>query len=208
MSEELHPPEVITSFFLIRHGHTEPVEHGRLYNDPAVELTERGIEQAHQIADWLAKQEFECLLSSCAKRVVSTAKIVSDRLNIEAEVIPDLNEWDVGAWEGSSYLEVKKNKPDEYFHWVADPIENKPPQGESIRDLYNRSVLVLDKMIESHPGKKIALISHAGVIRAIIAHALGMPLNNFWRVNIPAGSISRVDFSPNYATVHFMAQMP
>ncbi|MBP7860217.1 histidine phosphatase family protein [bacterium] len=208
MSEELHPPEVITSFYLIRHGHTEPVEHGRLYNDPAVELTEKGIQQAHLIADWLSKQDAECLLSSCAIRVVSTAKIVSERLKLETEVIPDLNEWDVGNWEGSSYLEVKKTKPDEYFHWVADPIENAPPQGESIRDLYNRSVSVLDKIIASHPGKKIALISHAGVIRAIIAHALGMPLNNFWRINIPAGSVSRVDFSPNYATVHFLSQIP
>lgn len=208
MSEELHPPEQITSFFLIRHGHTEPVEHGRLYNDPAVELTAKGINQAHKIADWLTTQDAECLLSSKAIRVVSTAKIVSELIKLDTELVPDLNEWDVGAWEGSSYLEIKKTKPDEYFHWVEDPIENKPPAGESIRDLYNRSVLVLDKMIESHPGKKIALISHAGVIRSILAHALGMPLINFWRISIPAGSVSRVDFSPNYATVHFVALMP
>lgn len=208
MSEELHPPEQITSFFLIRHGHTEPVEHGRLYNDPAVELTPKGINQAHKIADWLTKQDAECLLSSQAIRVVSTAKIVSELIKLETELVPDLNEWDVGAWEGSSYLEIKKTKPDEYFHWVEDPIENKPPDGESIRDLYKRSVLVLDKMIDSHPGKKIALISHAGVIRSILAHALGMPLINFWRISIPAGSVSRVDFSPNYATVHFVALMP
>ncbi len=208
MSEELHPPEQITSFFLIRHGHTEPVEHGRLYNDPAVELTAKGINQAHKIADWLTKQDAECLLSSKAIRVVSTAKIVSELIKLDTELVPDLNEWDVGAWEGSSYLEIKKTKPDEYFHWVEDPIENKPPDGESIRDLYNRSVLVLDKMIESHPGKKIALISHAGVIRSILAHALGMPLINFWRISIPAGSVSRVDFSANYATVHFVALMP
>ncbi len=129
MSEELHPPEQITSFFLIRHGHTEPVEHGRLYNDPAVELTPKGIEQAHQIADWLSKQDAECLLASQAIRVVSTAKIVSDRLKLDTELVPDLNEWDVGAWEGSSYLEIKKTKPDEYTHWVADPIENAPPDG-------------------------------------------------------------------------------
>ncbi|HMO20904.1 MAG TPA: histidine phosphatase family protein, partial [Candidatus Melainabacteria bacterium] len=54
MSEELHPPETITTIYLIRHGHTEPTENGKLYNDPDVELTEGGREQARALGEWLA----------------------------------------------------------------------------------------------------------------------------------------------------------
>lgn len=208
MSEPLHPLETVTTVYLVRHGHTEETEKGRLYNDPAVEITDRGREQARAVGIWLKKQAPDVLTCSTAQRVRSTAEIIETEIGLKALPLEGFNEWSVGAWEGRTYVDLKENEPDAYKHWSSNPIEHAPPGGESITDLYNRIAGRLKDVIRDHEGKKIALVTHAGVIRSILVEALGMPLINFWRLSIPTGCVSKIDFSENFATVHFTALTP
>ena len=208
MSEELHPSETVTTIYLIRHGHTEPVEDGKLYNDPAVELTEKGVEQAQALGKFLKTLEPDLLISSSAKRVVSTAALIEKETSLKNILQEDLNEWSVGDWEGRTYLQIKKEDPEDYKNWTTDPIKNAPPNGESIEDLCSRVSNKLQELIHTYEGKSIALVTHAGVARAILIEALEMPVRNFWRLNIPVGSISRIDFSKNFATVHYFSRLP
>jgi len=208
LSEELHPPETITSIYLIRHGHTEPTEQGKLYNDPEVELTEKGMAQSQNIGTWLKSESPDILLSSSAFRVRSTASLIEKATGMQNTPLHELDEWSVGEWEGRTYLDIKKNDPEIYKQWVADPIVNAPPGGESIVDLCTRINRRLKEVIAEHEGKSIALVTHAGVIRAILIEALGAPVRNFWRIAIPTGSISRVDFSENFATIYYVSFVP
>jgi len=203
VSEELHPPETITTIYLIRHGHTEPTENGKLYNDPDVELTEGGREQARALGEWLANHKPDLLLSSTARRVRSTADLIAERLGLENHPQEGLDEWSVGEWEGRTYLEVKKEDPEDYKKWSSDPIKNAPPGGESIEDLYERVKSRIDSLIEEHKGKTIALVTHAGVTRAVLVKELEMPVRNFWRLNVSTGSVTKLDVSDNFTTVHF-----
>lgn len=206
--EPLHPEEVVTSIILARHGHTIPTEEGLLYTDPNAPLTERGEKQAATLALWMAKQKPELLLSSPSKRVLATAEIVAAKLKLEPQIAEDLNEWNVGTWDGKSYWDIKKNQPAAYARWSHDPIHIAPPQGESIAGLCQRIKDQIREIIAQNEGKSIALITHAGVIRGVLAYALGVPAENFWRLNIPTGSVSKVDFSANFATVQFVAFTP
>ncbi|HEY9784963.1 MAG TPA: histidine phosphatase family protein [Candidatus Obscuribacterales bacterium] len=206
--EVLHPEEKITTLLLIRHGHTQATEEGRLYNDPRAELTNEGIRQAHALARWVKEKNPDRLLSSTAKRVVSTAEIIAREIGLVAEPVEGLNEWDVGDWEGRTYLDIKKNDPAIYAHWSADPILNRPPGGESVADMVERIRKRLNELLIEHDGRTIALVTHAGIVRSVIIHALDMPVQNFWRISIPVGSVSRVDFSKTFATVHFIATQP
>ncbi|MBZ0187798.1 MAG: histidine phosphatase family protein [Candidatus Obscuribacterales bacterium] len=208
MSDELHPPETITRFYLIRHGHTEPTELGKLYSDPAVALTEKGMEQSKAVGRWLKEEQPDVLLSSTAFRVLSTAELIESQTGLKNQPVEDLNEWSVGEWEGRTYLDIKKNDPEIYQAWVADPISNAPPGGESVIDLCQRINRRLADVIKSHEGKSIALVTHAGVIRAILTKAIGAPVRNFWRLAIPVGSISRVDISESFATIYFTSFTP
>lgn len=208
MGESLHPEEQITSVIFLRHGHTKETEAGKLYNDPSSMLTERGVEQAQRAARWLKQEEVNLLLCSPAQRVLATAQMLSQELQLTPHTVPDLNEQFVGDWEGRTYLEIKKNEPEVYRAWSADPIRNRPPNGESINDVFDRVKIDLQKIIAEHAGRKIILVTHAGVIRSAVVEALGMPLDNFWRLSIPTGSISRVDFSNNFATLHYLAHRP
>ncbi len=205
MAETLHPEELITSVIFVRHGHTQQTEQGKLYCDMNATLSERGEKQAAEAAQWLKKESPAILLSSAAVRVRSTAEIIGKELGLETQVLPELNEQNVGEWEGRTYLEIKKEHPDMYKKWCADPVRNAAPGGESIEELAERVDIDLHKVITEHQGKKLFLVTHAGVIRTAIVKALGMPIDNFWRVSIPTGSISRIDYSNNFATMHYMA---
>lgn len=206
--EVLHPEEVITTLLMVRHGHTEATEKGLLYTDPAAKLTAKGEEQAVAVASWIGKHKPEMVLCSTAKRVVDTANIVSRELKLEPVIYEGLEEWHVGDWEGRSYLDIKKKDPDVYALWSQDPIGNRAPGGESIVDLCERARIRLSQLLIEFEGKRIALVTHSGIIRAILVHALGMDVQNFWRLSIPVGSVSRVDFSKNFATVHFVSVRP
>jgi broad specificity phosphatase PhoE len=208
VKETLHPEETITSLLLVRHGHTYATEQGKLYTDPQAELTERGLVQANVLASWIKKEKIEVILSSTAKRVVATAQIIGTTLKVKPILLTNLDEWRIGDWEGRSYLEVKKNDPDVYNAWSKDPIRNKPPGGESVIDLIERSRNELEALLSIYEGKTVVLVTHAGIIRSILVNALGMPVDNFWRISVPVGSLSRIDFSKNFATVQFVSLTP
>ncbi|HEY9676378.1 MAG TPA: histidine phosphatase family protein [Drouetiella sp.] len=206
--EVLHPEEAITSLLLIRHGHTDATEAGLLYTDPAARLTSKGEEQARAVAKWIPKHSPHVLVANTAKRVQATADIISDTISIKPTICEGFDEWRVGQWEGRTYLDIKKNDPEIYAAWSEDPITHRPPGGESIEDLCERIKCSLFDLIKANEGKTVAFVTHAGIIRAILVNALGMSVHNFWRLSVPTGSVSRVDYSATFATVHFVSFRP
>lgn len=208
MTETLHPEETVTSFWLVRHGDTQATEAGKLYTDYQAPLTEKGKLQAEKLATYFSQEKPDFIVSSPSLRVFATAQIISQAIHLDASKIEGLNEWQVGDWEGRTYLEVKKSEPVLYQAWSNDPIHNAPPNGESIIDLSKRASNHLAELIGQYNGKRVLLVTHAGIIRSILVQALGMPIENFWRLAIPCGSVSKVDFSANFATVCFTALRP
>lgn len=208
MSEVLHPEEAVTTVLLVRHGHTPATDSGKIYSDPDAELTERGIEQIRELAEWIPQLKPTAVLCGPALRVRSSAEIIAKPLGLPIKTDDGLHYWRVGDWDGKTYLEVKKNEPEIYKKWTADPVRNAPPGGESIADVCHRTQTTLDKIRTNYEGQTVAVVTHAEIIRAALVYALGMPLDNYWRVFVPTGSVSRIDLSANFATVHYMSFRP
>lgn len=210
MAEELHPLEEVTTIYFVRHGHTMATEMGLLYSDPSLEITEKGKLQAQAAARYIAAHRPELLLRGKAVRVAQSAQPIEEILDLKAETIEGFEEWNVGKWEGRTYLDIKKNDPDQYHQWCADPIENAPPEGESISQLAGRISEAMQAVSANarYAGKKICMVTHSGIIRSALVHALEMPVRNFWRFSVPTGSITRIDFSKNFATVQFASVRP
>lgn len=208
MADELHPLETVTSLILIRHGQTAQTAAGKVYTDPGSTLTDKGKLEASAIAEWLPSERPEILLSSPSARALSTAEAISQILQLPVQIVESLRELQVGAWDGRSYLDIKKSEPDVYAAWSKDPIRNAPPGGESIVQLCERAVEHVQDICKTFSGKRVALVSHAEVIRAIAVYALGMPVDNFWRLSIPTASATKIDFSANFATMHYAGLRP
>jgi probable phosphoglycerate mutase len=208
LTEALHPEEAVTSLILIRHGHTVHTEAGKLYSEPAATLTEKGHQEAQAIGNWLPSEKPDLLLTSPSVRARATAEAIAAFVQLPVVIAEEIYQWQVGSWDGRSYLEIKKAEPEVYESWVRDPIRNAPPGGESIEQLCTRSVGNIAKLCASYAGKTLALVTHAEVVRAFLVNALGMPVDNFWRLNIPTASATKVDFSANFATVQYVSLRP
>lgn len=208
LTESLHPEEVVTTLLLIRHGHTAQTEAGKLYSDPESVLTEKGKAEVDALSKLLPAEKPEVLLTSPSVRVRATAEVIGKITGMPVEVVDQLREWQVGEWEGRSYMEIKKAEPEIYAAWSKDPIRNAPPGGESIEQLCVRAQQHINEITTKYAGKKVMLVSHAEVIRAMLVDALGMPVDNFWRISVPTASVCKVDFSSNFATLHYSGLRP
>jgi probable phosphoglycerate mutase len=208
LSEQLHPEESVTTVLLIRHGHTAHTENGKLYSDPQSALTDQGKLQVEALAKFLPEEKPDALLSSPSLRARASATEIARISGLSVHVLEDLREWQVGSWEGRSYLEIKKQEPEIYAAWSKDPIRNAPPAGESIEALCHRAASEFSAIRQKYAGKRVAIVTHAEIVRAAIVNALGMPVDNFWRLSVPTGSVSKVDLSANFATLHYLAWIP
>lgn len=98
-----------------------------------------------------------------------------------ATVDPALAECDHGAWAGETLEVVAAREPEAVRAWTTDP-DARPHGGESVAALAARVAAWLDGQA-AREGGAIA-ITHAGVVKAAVVHALGAPLHAFWRVDV------------------------
>ncbi len=97
-----------------------------------------------------------------------------------------LREMDFGAWEGRQWGSIPR---DEIDAWLGDLEGFQPPGGESLGDVSWRARRFLDQ-IQERQHDNAFVMTHGGVVRCLIAHALGMPLNNAARIHIDFGGVS------------------
>ncbi len=167
--------------FLIRHGQTESNVEGRYQGSMDTNLTETGKEQALAAKKYLSKVKFSSIYSSPLKRAMQTAVIMADGTGLEIKVREDLKEMNFGKWEGMKFEEINTSYRQDYQDWLADPYKNPPTDGESFGSLIKRADSAVKKIITENPdGSSVAVITHGGVILALIVNWLQVP-SRCWR---------------------------
>lgn len=137
-------------------------------------LDSRVLAAAAGLADALPRR---ChVLSSPALRCLQTAEAAG----LTAAVDPRLRECDFGSWAGSTLVEVHAADPAGAEAWMCDP-DAAPHGGESLRGFAARVAQWLDEQARCEGAA--AAITHGGVVKAAVVHALGAPLGAFWRID-------------------------
>lgn len=153
--------------WLIRHGETEWSLSGRHTGTTDIALTEQGRKQASALAPLLATQKFDLVLTSPMQRAIETCRLAD--LGAQAEVEPDLHEWNYGVYEGRTTADIREQVPD-WSVWTS-PI----PEGESRAQVGVRAQALIDRLL-SRDVSNIALFSHAHFLRALASvWATGAP---------------------------------
>src|SRR5438105_13015788 len=161
---------------LVRHGQTDENVSGRISGQGPVPLNTRGQEQARLAAEVLARLGITHLFSSPLVRARQTAEFLAERLQKSIEEIPDLREVGYGDWEGKTFNEMRTHA---VAHQVFnDPINATFPNGESLLEVQQRGVRVIEWLRQTHPQGIVAVVSHGAVIPPALAHYLGMPSND------------------------------
>jgi broad specificity phosphatase PhoE len=165
---------------LIRHGSTDAVRRNAFPIDEP--LDDAGRSAAAQLAGKLGRGEALC---SPALRARETAVAAA----LDATVDPLLAEGDLGAWAGRTLAEVHEADPDGVSAWLLDP-HACPHGGETLAALLARVGGWMDAQAARN-GRAIA-VTHAGVVKAAVVHALGAPLEAFWRIDVSPLSITEL----------------
>jgi alpha-ribazole phosphatase len=168
--------------WLLRHPEPEESARGRCYGSLDVGLSARGIAQAHAVAAALAVERIEAIYSSPRRRCREAAGILAKEHGIPVETVEPLREIDFGDFEGRSYDEIAARYPELYRQWMEHPTELQFPGGESFRDMRARVLAAAGNLRARHAGQTVALVTHGGVIRVLLADALGVAPERLFRI--------------------------
>jgi len=183
--------------WLIRHGESIG-NRDRIYqgqND--LPLSPLGHRQAELLAERLAAihpvQPFSAIYSSDLQRAVQTAAPSAQAIGLPIHLAPGLREIDVGAWSGLTFAEIEQRFPDEWAasYPVMDP-ERVRGGGESYRQAQLRSVEAVRAIVAAHPQERVLLFFHGGVLQAVLAYVMQLPLPNKRFLHTSNTSISRL----------------
>ena len=154
----------ITRLLFVRHGQSGKNVEGRFGGHSMTPLSELGRQQAGKTAEALASEEVSVIYSSDLPRAVETAEPLSEMLGVELNKTSVFRERNVGVLEGLTFEEAKQKHPDDYYALVRRDVNHKITNGESYRDLLDRSTRTLNEILRTHRGRQVAIYSHTGTI--------------------------------------------
>jgi broad specificity phosphatase PhoE len=191
---------------LVRHGQTDENVSGRISGQGPVPLNARGQEQACLAAEVLAPLGITHIFSSPLVRARQTAEFLAERLQKSIEEIPDLREVGYGDWEGKTFNEMRTHPvAHQVFH---DPIKATFPNGESLLEVQQRGIWVIEWVRNTYPQGIVTVVSHGDVIRTALAHYLGMPFNEYRRLDLDNGAISVLELFDGWIRVKALNFVP
>lgn len=204
MSELSHPQQYVQRLWLVRHGATAWNLERRFIGHSDIPLAPIGRTQARWVGRRLRLERIRAIYSSDLQRAHETATIIAEQCSLQRSVTPSSawREMFFGDWEGLAYAQIA----DQYKHhlgFFSNPINHSPPGGEPFLQLVQRvqtafTQLAQDAAKETDPTSQgdIVLVSHAGVLRALLCSLLGIPLERQWQLRLDHGSLSAIDFLP------------
>jgi broad specificity phosphatase PhoE len=179
----------MTTIILARHGETEwnaeEIFRGRV----DVELNETGIREAELLAEHLSYMTIAAVYSSPLKRALQTAEMIARHHDVKVEVSPQLIDLDYGEWQGLSHETVRDRYGQLYHEWLNSPQLVKMPAGESLGDVKNRAISLVED-ITAKAEDTVVLVSHRVVHKVLICALLALDSAHFWNIRIDTAGIS------------------
>jgi probable phosphomutase (TIGR03848 family) len=180
----------VTTFFLVRHGVTSHTATKLTGWMPGVSLNADGRTEAEAAAATLSAVKFDAIYSSPIERTIETAEIIAAPHNLDVVVLEELGEVQYGRWTNRTYKSISRTKLwDRVQRW---PSSARFPDGEALSEVQLRATATLGELHARHPKGQVCCVSHADVIRLVVAHYLGVHIDLFQRLVIGPASISVV----------------
>ena len=168
---------------LLRHGETELGGGLRGSLDDA--LTATGWQQMSAALN--ERGPWDRVVSSPLQRCARFAEQLAERLDVPISLEKDLQELHFGAWEGQSAAALMETDAAGLGLFWADPYSFTPPEGEPVSDFSARVLAAVERLHQAHSGERVLLVSHAGVMRLLLARARGLPREQLLNVEVAHG---------------------
>jgi broad specificity phosphatase PhoE len=180
----------VTTLFLVRHAAHDRVDRVLCGRMPGVRLGPEGRAEAERLAERLARVDIAAVQSGPLERTRETAEPVAARLGLGVEVADGLDEIEVGAWTGTPFDELRDDP--RWTLWNAARSVTRAPGGETMIEVQGRVLAHVEALRARFPDRAVVLVSHADVLKAALAHWLGLSLDSLQRFDIAPASLSTV----------------
>jgi probable phosphomutase (TIGR03848 family) len=199
-----------TIILLVRHGENEWTEKHKLAGRAkGVYLNEYGRQQAEALGQCLAKTKLSAIYASPLERTMETATAIAQHHKLDIIPRPGIMEVDYGEWTGQAIKKLAKKKSWPVIQFY--PTGAGFPGGETMYQMQARMVQEINQLAADHRGQTIVLVGHADLIKAAVAHYLGVHFDLFQRIVISTASITAIsftEFGPRVLKVNDTAHNP
>ncbi len=178
---------------------------------PGVHLNAQGAAEADQLGIRLSGLPISAIYSSPMERAIETAGPIAARHGLQVVPAPGLMEIDFGSWTGKTLGELE-GVP-EWRTFNSFRSGSRIPGGENMAEVLARTLAEIDRIRRAHndPGALVALVSHGDVLRVLIGHLFGVPLDLLHRLEISPASVTVItleEYGPQLLLMNSTAGWP
>ena len=185
---------------LIRHGALDTDLDGCYVGRLDVALSTTGHDHAIQLADRLTNRDIDALWCSPALRAQQTAAPIAQRLQQTCTIKAELHEVNFGRWEGMTFDQICADDPQRVQQWADFSDDFCFPDGES-QQQFNQRILQLARLIHRSEESHLAIVTHGGVIRALLCQLLEWPPQDYLKFTIARGGYATLNLHDQHAVL-------
>ncbi len=195
-----------TRLILVRHGQTAYNAEVRFMGQLDIPLDEIGRVQAQEVARRLSIERPAAMYCSGLSRAFDTASAIQAAIPTHPELRIDgrLTEGDFGEWQGKTYDSLKVRDSERLATWEADRLNVAPPEGESLRQIAARVQTAYNDILADNEGRTVIIVAHGGSLQVLVALALEVPLEQYWKFGISNTSVSELRVDEWGAVLHLL----
>lgn len=192
----------VCRILLVRHAVAEG--HGRFHGHTNVPLAPEARQQLRALVRKISPYPVRIVYSSDLERAHATANALARRFDTEVIARPGLREMHFGSWEGLSWRQIAHRFPRVSRAWLMRFPHQPIPGAESFDAFKKRVAREVDDIVKNNPRDCVAIVTHAGVVRLIVARVLGVPDRHLFRIASDQSTFSVIDVFKDGATVQLL----
>ena len=166
-----------TEIILIRHGETEWNSQKRMQGHSNSNLSEVGRGQIQALGELMKNVSFDHIYSSDSLRARQTAEAITQYSGHTLQFDQRIREKNLGVFEGLTSTEAKERHPEVYRLFKTAGANYVIDEGESTQQLLERALEFIEEIRLRHPQKRVVMVTHGGVVRVLMKHALGLSID-------------------------------
>lgn len=183
-----------TRLYVVRHGEVEGAGTSRYNGHADVALSDYGLAQYEGLKEHFAGVKINACYCSDLSRCIQGAELLGSHLGVKPVQKRELRELNIGVWERMTWTELMEKYPVEWQARLDDIVNFQVPQGESLLDLNDRVMPVVNDIVQRHIGENVLLIAHGGVNRVILLNAICAPLASFYNIEQNYCAFNIIDY--------------
>jgi broad specificity phosphatase PhoE len=165
---------------LVRHAASRGA--GKFVGQLDEPLSAEGRRQLNELARKLSRFRFHAIFASDLTRAIATARPTARRQKLEIQIRAGLREMHFGRWQGLSWGQIRRREPGVADRWLKRFASESIPGAERFQRFKQRVKAELRAIVDANRGRCVLVVTHAGVVRVVLADALGMKDENIFRL--------------------------